>query len=148
MTTTEQKNKMNTGRYNANKVNGNRFERDFCNRVAKYGFWVHNFAQNKDGQPADVIAVKNGKAYLIDCKNCEANIFNLSRVEENQKNAMRLWSERGNGVGYFAIKMSEVVFMVTLDTLENFIEDGKKILDIETIWKNGEVLETWLEKRQ
>ena len=54
----------------SNKQAGNAFERSFCEMLFSKGFWVHNFAQNRDGQPADVIAVRNGIAYLIDCKVC------------------------------------------------------------------------------
>lgn len=52
---------------NNNKKNGNHFEEEFCELLALHGFWAHNMAQNQVGQPADVIAVKNGIPVLIDC---------------------------------------------------------------------------------
>ena len=75
----------------SNKKNGNRFEEEFCKLLAEHGFWAHNMAQNQVGQPADVIAVKNGIPILIDCKECETNRFPLSRIEGNQEGAMTRW---------------------------------------------------------
>ena len=76
----------------SNKALGNAFEREFCEELASKGFWVHNMAQNKDGQPADVIAVIDGYPFLIDCKVCAHDKFPLKRIEENQRNAMELVS--------------------------------------------------------
>ena len=73
---------------NNNKKNGNHFEEEFCELLALHGFWAHNMAQNQVGQPADVIAVKNGIPVLIDCKECETNRFPLSRIEGNQEGAI------------------------------------------------------------
>ena len=56
-----------------NRKIGNSFETEFCELLFQYGFWCHNIAQNAAGQPADVIAVKNKTAYLIDCKVCSNN---------------------------------------------------------------------------
>ena len=49
----------------SNKKLGNLFEREFCEILAQHGFWVHNLTQNANGQPADIIAVRNGQAYLV-----------------------------------------------------------------------------------
>ena len=79
-----------------NRTVGVRFENDLCDLLAECGWWAHNLAQNQTGQPADVIAVKNNIAVLIDCKDCENNRFPLSRIECNQEGAMTLWEQRGN----------------------------------------------------
>ena len=63
-----------------NKKAGNLFEQEFCEILFENGFWVHNLAQNASGQPADVIAVKKGRALLIDCKVCDTNGFSFSRI--------------------------------------------------------------------
>ena len=88
-----------------NKTLGNQFEQELCDRLSEYGFWVHCLAMNKAGQPADILAVKNKIAYLIDAKVCSSRGFALSRVEDNQELAMNLWNERGNGQGWFALKV-------------------------------------------
>ncbi len=90
----------------SNRKLGNSFESELCETLFIHGFWCHNLAQNQAGQPADVIAVKNKVAYLIDCKVCSTDKgFDLRRVEENQVTAMTLWKECGNGQGWFALKI-------------------------------------------
>lgn len=103
---------------NNNKKNGNHFEEEFCELLALHGFWAHNMAQNQVGQPADVIAVKNGIPVLIDCKECETNRFSLSRIEGNQEGAMTLWEQTGNEHCYFAMKLKDGrIYMVSFDEL-------------------------------
>ena len=96
----------------SNKKNGNDFEQEFCELLAENGFWAHNMANRKNGQPADVIAARNSCAYLIDCKVCENDRFDFKRVEENQRLAMERWFNCGNGTGWFAIKMCEEIYMM------------------------------------
>lgn len=88
-----------------NKKIGNDFEQELCEKLSEYGFWCTNLAMNKAGQPADIIAVRNKIAYLIDAKVCSSRGFALSRVEENQELSMTLWEERGNGQGWFALQV-------------------------------------------
>ena len=77
----------------------------FPEKPSEYGFWVHLLNMNRAGQPADIIAVKNKEAYLIDAKVCSSRGFALSRVEDNQELAMSLWSECGNGQAWFALQI-------------------------------------------
>ena len=101
-----------------NKKIGNDFENRFVEILSQEGYWCHLFAQNQAGQPADVIAAKNGKAYLIDCKVCSSKAgFALSRIEDNQELAMRLWEEKGNGTGWFAIQINGNIYIVALSSL-------------------------------
>ena len=88
---------------NTNKITGLVFERAVCDALFKQGFWVLNVAPGKDGQPADIIAVKGSKIYLIDCKVCKDDRFVLDRIEPNQESAMKLWEERTTGLAGFAI---------------------------------------------
>ena len=87
----------------SNKSMGTAFEREFAELLAEKGFWVHRLQDNQNGQPFDIIAVKNGRAYAFDCKDCAGRSFPLSRIEENQRLAMERWEECGNGTGYFAV---------------------------------------------
>ena len=89
-----------------NRINGIRFEQELCEILAKNGFWAHNMAQREEGQPADIIAVKNNVAVLIDCKVCENDKFSLERIEPNQESAMTLWKNCGNLFYGFAVKLS------------------------------------------
>lgn len=96
----------------SNKKLGNDFEAELCGILFEHGFWVHNLAQNASGQPADIIAVRNGRAYLIDCKVCSDGKFDLRRVEENQDSAMKLWKECGNWNGLFALRLEDEIRMM------------------------------------
>lgn len=97
----------------SNRKVGNNFEQDLCEILFGHGFWTHNLAQNQAGQPADVIAVRNGRAYLIDCKVCSTSKgFSLKRMEDNQDLSMTLWQECGNGEGWFAILLAGQIYMI------------------------------------
>lgn len=87
-----------------NKATGTQFEQDFAKILAKHGFWAHRMQDNKNGQPFDIIAAKNGNVYAIDCKDCQSEVFLLKRMEENQRNAMDLWKECGNREPVFAVR--------------------------------------------
>lgn len=97
----------------SNRKVGNNFEQDLCEILFGNGFWTHNLAQNQAGQPADVIAVRNRRAYLIDCKVCSTSKgFSLKRMEDNQDLSMTLWQECGNGEGWFAILLAGQIYMI------------------------------------
>ena len=127
-----------------NKTLGNSFEQELCEKLSEYGFWVHNMAMNKAGQPADIVAVRNKTAYLIDAKVCSSRGFALSRVEENQELAMNLWNERGNGQGWFALKVpTGDIYMIP----HLLIQSQKRIqssLSFSEIHELGKPLEKWV----
>ena len=127
-----------------NKKLGNDFEQDLCEILADAGYWVHNFANRKNGQPADIIAVKNNRAFLIDAKVCTHEFFAFARVEDNQRMAMGMWMESGNTTPYFALKARNEVYMVAYDTIKDLIKKGKKRLNFEDMNKYGVRLATWL----
>lgn len=130
----------------SNKSVGTQFEREFAARLAAEGFWVHRFQDNKNGQPCDVIAAKHGKAYLFDCKNCQKELFDLRRVEENQYNAMQFFYVTGNRRGMFAVRYpDEEVFLVDFQLLYSLKYEGKKSISRKEITTYGRTLESWLE---
>ena len=118
-----------------NKQAGNDFEREFCEQLAADGFWAHFMGGSKNGQPADIIAVRNEKAYLIDTKDCENDRFVFSRIEDNQDMAMRLWELCGNNQGLFALKTSKGVYMLRYGTVQVLECAGCKSLNIKEIEK-------------
>ena len=79
----------------SNKKLGSDFEGRFSQELFKMGFWVHLLTQNSAGQPADIIASRNGKAALIDCKVCEKGYLRLDRVEDKVENGL---NQAGNDV--------------------------------------------------
>lgn len=127
----------------SNKKLGNDFETALCEALSQRGYWTHNLAQNQAGQPADVIAVKNGHAYLIDCKVCSSNGFPLSRVEENQDLAMQLWKSCGNGEGWFALKLGDEVIMIPHVSIE-IISEQKSRMNLKDIREYGVSFERWV----
>lgn len=114
-----------------NKKIGNDFEGEFCEMLSKEGFWAHNLAMNSAGQPADVIAVRNGKAFLIDCKVCSNRGFTLSRIEENQELSMNLWENCGNTYGLFAMLIDGEVYITMATQLLDLRDHGHKVLSVE-----------------
>ena len=130
-----------------NKKLGNDFEQELCQILADAGYWTHNFANRKNGQPADIIAVRSGGAYLIDAKVCSYEVFPFKRIEENQHLAMDMWLECGNIEPYFALKARNEVYMVGYSTIKELMRKGKKQLNLEDMNKYGTMLATWLRIR-
>lgn len=127
-----------------NKYLGNKFEKELSEILYDAGYWVHLLNQNKNGQPADIIAVKNGKAYLIDAKVCMYEVFPFRRIEENQQLAMDMWIECGNTTPYFALKARNEIYMVSYEFIKELAKQGKKQLNLEDMNKYGVRLATWL----
>ena len=130
-----------------NKKIGNDFEQELCEILADAGYWVHNFANRKNGQPADIIAVKDGDAYLIDAKVCSYEIFPFKRIEDNQHLAMDMWIECNNIEPYFSLKCRNEIYMVGYRTIKDLMKKGKKQLNLEDMNKYGTRLATWLRIR-
>ena len=128
-----------------NKILGNSFEEELCDILFARGFWVHNMAMNKSGQPADVIAAKNNRAYLIDAKVCSDNTFPFSRIEENQDLSMELWEDSGNGSGWFALKTDRGIYMVSHLAMRAWRE-RHKALSAGDILCFGLPIEKWVKK--
>ena len=131
----------------SNKKLGNDFEQELCVILADHGFWAHNFSNRKNGQPADIIAVRSGGAYLIDAKVCTYEVFPFTRIEENQRLSMDMWIECGNIEPYFALKARNEVYMVGYSTIKELMRKGKKQLNLEDMNKYGTRLATWLRIR-
>ena len=127
-----------------NKKLGNDFEQELCQILADAGYWTHNFASKKTGQPADIIAVKNGKAYLIDAKVCMYEVFPFRRIEDNQHLSMDMWIECGNVTPYFALKARNEIYMVSYEFIKELAKQGKKQLNLEDMNKYGVRLAIWL----
>ena len=115
-----------------NKVLGNNFEKEMAQILKDKGFWVHLItpARYTGSQPADIIAVKDNKTILIDCKTCSTNLFPLSRVEQNQRLAYKRFKECGNTEYFLAIKYDEKIYLVPLEV----IDFDKKYIDLKNEW--------------
>lgn len=129
---------------NNNKKLGNTFESELCEILFDNGFWVHLLNANKAGQPADIIAVRNKVAHLIDAKVCSDNTFPLSRVEENQDLAMDFWKDCGNGCGWFALKLlGNQIYMVNHYVIKSY-KSRQASLSASEIAMLGKPIEKWV----
>lgn len=128
-----------------NKKVGNDFEQEASDILYNGGFWVHNFANNKNGQPADIIACRGDETYLIDAKDCANDYFSISRIEDNQHLAMTLWMHRTNTVPLFVIKFvkSGEIYVINYLLLTSLGEHHDRITE-EEIAEYGERLVEWL----
>ena len=91
----------------SNKQLGSDYEQTVCQALAAQGYWVHNFANRQNGQPMDIIAVKENRAVLIDAKVCSDGKFRTSRIEENQVLSMKKWFSCGNTTAMLWISMPD-----------------------------------------
>ena len=117
-----------------NKKLGNDYEQQLCKELADAGFWVHNFANRTNGQPADIIAVRDGESLLIDAKVCSDGKFRLSRIEENQHLAMKKWRQCGNGSGCFALLVDNNTYILAYEAI---MAAGRTVLSREFIKTYG-----------
>ena len=132
---------------NNRKIGGD-FEQELCEKLSEYSFWVHPMRQDNSGQPADVIAVRNKVSHLIDAKVCSNNTFPFSRIEENQDLAMELWQECGNGIGWFALKISDTdnqIYMISHYTMKAY-RNQQSSLSAKEIFELGIPIEKWVKK--
>lgn len=130
-----------------NKSKGTAFEKELAQWLSEKGFWVHRMQDNQNGQPFDLLAAKNGETYVIDCKDCNGKIFRLSRIEENQRTAMRLWQETGNREGLFAIRFQNQIYLAGFQWLEHLRKTGRKQVQEEDCKNYGEEALSWINKR-
>ena len=126
-----------------NKQAGNRFEREFCEKLASDGFWAHFMGGRKNGQPADIIAVRNEVAYLIDAKDCKNDVFEFRRIEDNQDMAMIKWEMCGNNQGLFALNTSNGVYMLRYGVVQALQCCGIKQLNMAGIQMHAISYEEW-----
>ena len=127
----------------SNKQAGNEFEREFCEMLSKDGFWAHFMGGSKNGQPADIIAVRNERSYLIDAKDCKNDRFEFRRIEDNQHMAMRKWELCGNNQGLFALNTSKGIYILTYGMVQILEMVGIKSLNMKSIELYSITYDNW-----
>ena len=81
------------------------------------------------------------------CKDCETKFFILSRVEENQYNAMRLFEMTGNNKGMFAVRFpEETIYLIPYDRMSELKKAGFKRIDATVCRTQGMKLSEWLKE--
>jgi Holliday junction resolvase len=117
----------------SNKAQGNLSERMFVQVLRAHGFWAHKLVENENGAPFDIIAVRGGIAYAFEVKEVSNGTrFHLSRVEENQIAAAKVWASKGNSRHYFAFRLARCgqwVFWRAEDILSE-LASGARSIDV------------------
>ena len=132
----------------SNRSIGVNFEKRFCELLRDNGFWVLQIPQNSYGQPADVIAVKNDRPYLIDCKVCSRDSFTKGRIEPNQKTSMEMWERISlNRPAWFALYLlrSDEVYMIPYPLITQLF-NNESLLSKDKIVEHGIEIRKWLEQ--
>lgn len=126
----------------SNKKIGNDFEKQLCDYLAVNGFWVHNFANRFNGQPVDIIAVKDSKPFIIDAKVCSSGRFQLKRIELNQLLACNKWERCGNGEGLFAFLIEDEVYMLSIRQIKT--SGFCASIPLSYIKEHGTLIDDWI----
>ena len=114
---------------------GKDFEEQLCWLLSDNGYYViYNEKGIEGSQPADIIAIKDNIATLIECKNLEnkTGIFNLNRLEANQWLAYKRLKETHNSNMIVAIKWDNNIYFINFDLLQFF----NKSIDLKKIEPN------------
>ena len=132
----------------SNRALGNSFERRLAERLHEEGFWVHLLTQNAAGQPADIIAVKDNRAVLIDAKVCSDGLFRTSRIESNQTGSLLKWEQCGNEEWWFALELpdGEIYMMPGLVAHRWELDHTDPVIRAAYIRKRFLDLYGWLER--
>lgn len=116
-----------------NKVRGTQFEKEICKILADHGYWVHFMSpDNRGAQPFDIIAVRHGFALAADCKTCKANIFSISRLEDNQRTAFDKWLADGNTDPVLFVKHDGKIYIISYAEL---VKEERIRLNEDYRWK-------------
>ncbi len=104
----------------SNKKIGNDFEKEYARILKSRGYWVTFLSPKKyiGSQPCDLIAIKNDKAILIDCKTCKTHLFPISRIEENQRQAFKRYLKCGNTTFILAIKYNNKIYEINMKNID------------------------------
>lgn len=125
----------------SNYKKGDKLEQEVAEYLACTGFWVYRTPSGLKGQPFDLIAIRNDKAFLIECKYCSKDVFTTSRIEENQKNTARVWAKAGNDC-------NNLLVAIKYDDSPVYLFPFDIILKVKRISKplKGLTLEEWIKK--
>ena len=70
---------------------GNETEKEVAKFFKKYGYWSYITPKKVNGQPVDIIAIKEGVNWLVDAKHLsikDKSSFPFSRIEANQVDSL------------------------------------------------------------
>ena len=113
---------------------GNQAEKEFATRMHNAGWWVHLLANNRNGQPLDVVMYKGNITWFIDIKNvANGDVFELSRIEPNQHSAFEMLMSYGSSNCAIVILFNDNVFYM----LEYKMVKTLMMADIKTVTRDS-----------
>jgi Holliday junction resolvase len=88
-----------------NKKLGSTTERTLAKLMHAEGWWVHLIKDKINGQPFDLVMSKHNVTWFLDIKHVKEgqDYFPISRIEENQRNAMKMLETCGTDKTGFII---------------------------------------------
>lgn len=128
----------------SNKHDGTTFERKFADILYRRGFWALNIPDGKNGQPFDIVAVRNNRAYAFDCKSCAGQRFLFSRIEENQRNAFYAWKTAGNDPAMLALYIPAAIYLLRYSDIRKLEKRNVHSLSVLGVKEHGIELGQWL----
>lgn len=100
-----------------NKKRGSNFELEFAKILGKNGFWAR--LDKGFSQACDIIAGRNNKIYLFECKTCNKNYFNTDRIESNQSMSRQLFKVTGNDEAWIVYKVEDAGIFLSREFIKN-----------------------------
>ena len=131
-----------------NRTQGGRFEQELAQKLYEAGFWAHVIQQNKAGQPADIICCKGLYSALIDAKlRSTEGGFPLRRVEENQRYAMKRFTDRTGNACWFAVKLADgEIHMISSLFVFDMIQHDRSAISEDFIRGYTMTFDKWLDE--
>ena len=115
----------------SNKKIGTKFEKQFLKYLADNEWLAHFLTSDASGaQPFDIIALRDGDVYAIDCKTCSTDTFPLSRIEDNQYWAFRSIIWKADIVCGFAILHNNKIYFVKFNQVLRAQKAGEKSIKL------------------
>ena len=112
---------------------GNDFEKEFAVWLAKKGMFVYNLPNKTNGQPFDILAAKDNVFFAFECKHCNKDYFPLSRVEDNQIQALEKMKATGNKWHYFVFKFKDEIKYCPAKHIQLALKNNEKRIHKERL---------------
>lgn len=97
---------------------GKKFETEWAEHLKELGYWAYMFP-NKQGQPCDILAIKDNIPYFFECKTCNADTFDCKRIEANQHTASKYIRSCGNDNYFIVIRFLKGINIYKFIQIEN-----------------------------
>lgn len=113
------------------KSAGRAFEDRIIRDLRRRGWWTYLTPNTISGQPFDIIAISQTTGIAIEVKHLNGYRFDLSRVEPNQRIALKDFMDKGNDA-FFVIGTEMDAYVVNA---EDILDCQDKSIDIHQYTK-------------